>query len=87
MTGVTAQKFAPACDASARVLRGGSIRPGATGTRVAALQVALVNLGYDLPVDGRYGPLTQAAVVHYQIGAGLIVDGVAGSQTQRSLGI
>jgi hypothetical protein len=87
MTGVTAQEFAPACDASARVLRGGSIRPGTTGMRVVALQVALVNLGYDLPVDGRYGPLTQAAVVHYQISAGLIVDGVAGSQTQRSLGI
>jgi hypothetical protein len=87
MTGVTAQEFVPACDPSADVLRGGTIRPGATGPRVGALQVALVNLGYDLPVDGRYGPLTQAAVVHYQIGAGLIVDGVAGSQTQRSLGI
>jgi len=87
MTGVTAQEFLPACDSSARVLRSGSIRPGSTGQRVVGLQVALVNLGYDLPVDGRYGPLTQAAVVHYQIGAGLTVDGVAGSQTQRSLGI
>jgi len=87
MTGVTATEFVPACNADARALRGGTIRPGVTGQRVGGLQIALVALGYDLPVDGRYGPITEAAVVHYQLSNGLIVDGITGRQTQGSLGI
>jgi len=88
MTGVTAQKFAWACDPAARELRTRRIAPSnSRSTRAVGLQVALVAIGYDVPVDGRYGPLTQAAVVHYQQSAGLIVDGIAGSQTQGSLGI
>jgi hypothetical protein len=88
MTVVTAREVAPEpCDDDDPSLATGSIRPDEQGTRVAALQVALVNLGYDLPVDGRYGPLTEAAVVDFQVRNGLIVDGVAGQQTQSALGI
>ena len=65
----------------------GTIRPDRQGSRVAALQIALVNVGYDMPVDGRYGPLTESAVVDFQIGNGLIVDGIAGRQTRGALGI
>jgi peptidoglycan hydrolase-like protein with peptidoglycan-binding domain len=63
------------------------IRPGSSGGRVTQLQIALVALGYDLLVDGRYGPRTQAAVRDFQGRNGLEVDGIAGPQTQAALGI
>jgi hypothetical protein len=88
MTVVTAREIAPtACDEDDPSLDTGTIRPGDRGARVAALQIALANLGYDLPVDGRYGPLTQAAVVDFQVRNELIVDGITGRQTQAALGI
>jgi hypothetical protein len=87
MTAVTAQQFAPICDGSDPALRVGTIRPDRTGLRVVALQIALINLGYDMPVDGRYGPITESAVVDFQIDNGLIVDGITGRQTQTALGI
>jgi hypothetical protein len=88
MTVVTAREVAPtSCNDDDPSLATGSIRPDQQGSRVAALQIALVNLGYDLPVDGRYGPLTESAVVDFQERNGLVVDGVAGRQTQAALGI
>lgn len=87
MTGVTAQELVPACDPDARTLQRGSLASGSTGQRVTGLQVALVALGYELPIDGTYGPLTTAAVVDFQTGAGITVDGRAGRQTQTALGI
>lgn len=87
MTGVTALQFTPACNQNSPSLGGGAIRPGARGVRVTALQIALVNVGYDMPVDGRYGPLTQSAVVDFQIDNGLTVDGITGRQTRTALGI
>ncbi len=75
------------CDDDDPSLASGSIRPGQQGTRVAALQVALVNLGYVLPVDGRYGPLTEAAVVDFQVRNGIDPIGVAGPRTRGTLGI
>lgn len=87
MTGVTAQELAPACDPDARVLRGGTMARGSSGQRVTGLQVALIALGYELPIDGTYGPLTTAAVVDFQTRSALTVDGRAGRQTQTALGI
>ena len=87
MTAITAQKFSPICDRNNPALQVGTIRPDRTGLRVMALQIALVNLGYDMPVDGRYGPITESAVVDFQIDNGLIVDGITGRQTQGALGI
>ncbi len=87
MTAVTAQKVAPVCDRNDPALRVGTIRPDTQGGRVSALQIALVNIGYDMPVDGRYGPITESAVVDFQIANGLTVDGVTGRQTQTALGI
>ena len=64
-----------------------NIVPGSTGDRVTQLQIALVSLGYDLSVDGRYGPRTQAAVRDFQARNDLEVDGIAGPRTQEALGI
>ena len=87
MTAITAQEFAPACDRDDPALGVGTIRPDRTGLRVVALQIALVNLGYDMPVDGRYGPITESAVIDFQVDNRLIVDGITGRQTQAALGI
>ena len=54
--------------------------------RVRALQRLLVRLGARPgPVDGLYGPLTQAGVARFQKKAGVAVDGIAGTQTARQL--
>jgi peptidoglycan hydrolase-like protein with peptidoglycan-binding domain len=63
------------------------IRPDSSGERVTHLQFALVANGYDISVDGTYGPRTQAAVRNFQAGNNLEVDGIAGPQTQSALGI
>jgi peptidoglycan hydrolase-like protein with peptidoglycan-binding domain len=54
--------------------------------RVRALQRRLRALGQQPgPIDGLYGPLTEAAVTRFQSSAGLAIDGIAGPQTQRAL--
>ena len=69
------------------------LRPGITGAGVAALQDALVDLGYKLPrsfashgrADGIYGPETEAAVRTFQTDECLAVDGRAGTETLGKL--
>lgn len=58
---------------------------GSTGEDVRRLQEALNDEGYPLTIDGIYGPKTQNAVTGYQRKNGLLVDGIAGSQTQGHL--
>jgi peptidoglycan hydrolase-like protein with peptidoglycan-binding domain len=56
--------------------------------RVRAVQEALRNRGYDLGapgIDGRFGPLTSAAVLRFQARSGLPADGVVGRRTRRAL--
>jgi peptidoglycan hydrolase-like protein with peptidoglycan-binding domain len=54
--------------------------------RVRALQRSLRALGQRPgPVDGLYGPLTEAAVERVQRDSGLSVDGIVGPQTRRVL--
>ncbi|MDX2211905.1 MAG: peptidoglycan-binding protein [Oculatellaceae cyanobacterium bins.114] len=53
-----------------------------SGTNVTALQTDLMRAGYyDGPVTGFYGELTETAVTRFQSENGLVVDGVAGSET------
>jgi DNA invertase Pin-like site-specific DNA recombinase len=57
-------------------------------TQVRVVQRALDRRGYDLGapgVDGRFGPLTAAAVRQLQADHGLAVDGIVGAHTRKAL--
>jgi peptidoglycan hydrolase-like protein with peptidoglycan-binding domain len=54
--------------------------------RVRTIQRSLDELGYATgPVDGRFGPLTERAVVRFQGDHGLLTDGVVGPRTLARL--
>jgi DNA invertase Pin-like site-specific DNA recombinase/peptidoglycan hydrolase-like protein with peptidoglycan-binding domain len=58
--------------------------------KVRVVQRVLHHRGYDLGapgVDGRFGPLTAAAVRNMQADYGLAVDGIVGSHTRKALGL
>jgi TPR repeat protein len=60
--------------------------PGGSGP-VRTLQRHLAAAGFSPgPTDGRYGPRTERAVLHFQAARHLHVDGVAGPQTLGQLG-
>jgi peptidoglycan hydrolase-like protein with peptidoglycan-binding domain/tetratricopeptide (TPR) repeat protein len=73
--------------ARVNVLAFGSGYASAHGSRaVRALQRRLTGLGYSPgPIDGRYGPLTDAAVIRFQAAHGLVVDGIDGPLTTAAL--
>jgi peptidoglycan hydrolase-like protein with peptidoglycan-binding domain len=59
-----------------------TLRIGARGLAVADLQRQLKAAGFNSgPIDGKFGPQTQAAVRKYQAAHGLVVDGGVGEQT------
>ena len=58
---------------------------GSSGSWVKTLQEMLNRNGYNLAVDGKYGPKTKAAVIGYQKAHGLKVDGLVGDETWGSL--
>lgn len=65
---------------------GAGFEPRGGSDAVATLQRLAARRGYDPgPIDGRYGPLTEAAVEHFQVDHGLQADGIAGRQTLAAL--
>lgn len=62
------------------------LRRGSRGWQVAALQALLSRLQIDTgPIDGIFGPRTEAAVRSFQQARGLEVDGIAGPKTWSAL--
>ncbi|MFY0527353.1 peptidoglycan-binding protein [Archangium gephyra] len=67
---------------------GPTLREGARGEPVRALQNRLNQLGFNVgAADGSFGPKTEAAVKAFQRAKGLTADGVVGPKTWDKLGI
>ncbi|OBF77105.1 peptidoglycan-binding protein [Mycolicibacterium fortuitum] len=68
---------------------GGLLYMGSKGPQVAELQrrlkAAYASYAGHLPVDGDFGPLTDAAVRIFQSRSGLVADGIVGPQTAAAL--
>lgn len=61
---------------------------GSRGAAVTKLQRTLVAAGFDPGrVDGEFGAGTEAAVMAFQRGTGLLADGIAGPRTLKALGL
>ena len=64
----------------------GTLKSGASGSEVRALQQRLKDLGfYSGKVDGKFGAGTEQAVKAFQKASGLKADGAAGSKTMAAL--
>lgn len=61
------------------------LRLGSSGNDVETLQTKLNKFGYNLLVDGSFGPRTENAVRLFQAKAEIVVDGVVGAQTWAAL--
>ena len=62
------------------------LKRGSRGDEVEALQRALPAKGINPgPVDGVFGPKTEAAVPRFQERSGLTADGIAGPKTTSAL--
>lgn len=60
---------------------GSILKVGSSGEAVILLQRKLRGLGYDLVIDGDFGPATRTAVVRFQKDQGLAADGIVGPRT------
>jgi murein L,D-transpeptidase YcbB/YkuD len=58
---------------------------GDRGEGVKRLQKALIELDYDILMDGDFGPITHAHVINFQAEHGLVPDGVVGPKTWKAL--
>ena len=82
----TTSTTTPTAPAAVELAAGEKLRRDSTGATVSQVQTALTTLGFDPgPVDGDYGPKTEAAVVAFQTSKGIAADGVVGVDTAREL--
>lgn len=63
----------------------GTVQVGSSGNDVKLLQQLLCYHGYGLSVDGEFGNVTKSAAMEYQKKNGLVVDGIAGPKTWKSI--
>jgi hypothetical protein len=64
------------------------LQPGDTGEAVQQLQAELQRIGVlPSPMDGQYGPVTEAAVREFQRTQGLTPDGIVGTETWQALAL
>lgn len=61
------------------------LRRGSFGDAVRELQELLATKGFDISIDGDFGPATELAVTMFQRNNGLVVDGIVGRNTWSSL--
>lgn len=61
------------------------LRKGDKGSKVMGLQSHLCGYGYDIEVDGSFGPATEKALKAYQKANGLEQDGIRGPATFKSM--
>src|SRR3954471_22250598 len=83
----TARATSTPRSARALLAQGTGMR-AAPRVRVRALHRTLERRGYDVGpagIDGRFGPMTAAAVRRFQARAGLAVDGIVGRSTRAAL--
>ena len=65
-----------------------TLRLDDTGADVKRLQKRLAAIGFNPgAIDGEFGTATEQAVLAFQLGRGLLADGVAGPRTQQALGL
>lgn len=57
------------------------VLPFMVGSDVVLVQTILKNMGYNITVDGKFGPKTEATVKQFQDEHGLVVDGKVGPKT------
>lgn len=62
-----------------------TLRQGCRGDSVRTLQEKLRSLGYNLEVDGKFGPITKQCVKFFQESAALARDGIVGPMTWAAL--
>ncbi len=62
-----------------------NLQVGSTGQAVIDLQKMLIANGANIAADGKFGPLTQAALKNYQGSHGLTPDGIYGPKTAAVL--
>lgn len=58
------------------------LKNGSSGGEVTSLQQNLVQLGFAIEADGKFGPKTEHAVKELQTAFGYTVDGKVGDGTQ-----
>ena len=62
-----------------------TLRSGSQGNFVYLLQYMLTQNGYNISIDGSFGPNTLNAVTAFQTANGLTADGIVGANTWRTL--
>ncbi len=62
-----------------------NISYGDQGEDVKQIQALINGFGFNLIIDGIFGPETQDAIIDFQRRSGLVADGVVGEQTWGAL--